>query len=300
MNTVKFTAHFPIQKSGDKPTFFGTNEYFHVSVGSYQVAVDVPADEIYAVAEANVAITDHLYGWLKSAPKLVKSYPEELAVVLANLDSAARRVVEAIKYFFVRQDIQDNVLGMAANFEWTDVDGEKAFVPIPPEGRMTAHVMWSSGNAAAMQEGFDKGYRPLIGMRHLHRAMQEPEPRFRWIDITIALELAIKEALIRKNPSIELLILELPSPPLTTLYGKIMQQYLGEKSSYLKEIQKGVEVRNKLMHRPDGIAITPEQASDYLKHAQLAVNQVFRLLYPDWPIAQGMEHAYFISKSAVY
>jgi hypothetical protein len=294
MPTIKFTSHFPIQK---RDTHFApkslSDEFYHVTSSGCQVAVDVPADESYVVAEAEMEITAGLYEWLLDGPVFVKSYPGELALVLASLDSAARRVIEAMKYFLLRPDILDNAVGMAANFVWAEGDGAKNQVPIPSETRMTTMVTFATGGAAAMQEGFDNDYRPLIGMRHLFRAMQESEPRFRWIDITIALELAIKEALIRKNPAIELLILEMPSPPLTKLYGSIMKHYLGEKSPYVNVIQKGVEVRNKLMHRPDGVAITQDQAADYLRDAHKAINHVFLLLYPDWAIAQGLAPSHY-------
>jgi len=294
MPTLTFTAHFPIQKRGNHFTPKAlSEEFYHVTSGGWQVAVDIPADEAYAVAGADVEISTELHAWLQTCPVTVKSYPKDLAVVLANLDGAARRVVEAMKYFQIRPDILDNALGMAANFTWSEGDGEKKHVPIPSETRSASTVTCSLGGAAAMQEGFDKDYRPLLGMRHLFRAMQEDEPRFRWIDITIALELAIKEALIRKNPEIELLILEMPSPPLTKLYGSIMEHYLGEKTQHLKAIQKGVEVRNKLMHRPDGIEISKEEAAEYLREAHKAINHVFSLLYPDWRVAQGMAPSFY-------
>jgi hypothetical protein len=268
-------------------------EFYHVTSGGLQVAVDVPSDEAYAVAEAEAEIDADLHAWLMACTASVKSYPANLAVILASLDGAARRVVEAMKYFLIRPHILDNALVMAANFTWSEGDGEKKFVPIPPETRTTTMVTYSVGGSAAMQEGLDKDYRPLIGMRHLFRAMQEAEPRFRWIDITIALELAIKEALIRKHPEIELLILEMPSPPLTKLYDKIMKHYLSEKSPYLATIKTGMETRNKLLHRPDGVDIAEGQAADYLREAHKAINHVFRLLYPDWSVAQGLAPTFY-------
>lgn len=294
MPTLRFAAHFPIQKR--KSSFFPValaSEYYHVASGALHVAVDIPADEIYAVAQAEAEVSAELHAWLIGCTVSVKSYPAELASILASLDGAARRVVEAIKYFLIRPDILDNALGMAANFTWAEGDGEEKFVPIPPETWTSAMATCSIGGAAAMQEGLDKDYRPLIGMRHLFRAMQEAEPRFRWIDITIALELAIKEALIRKHPEIELLILEMPSPPLTKLYDKIMKHYLGEKSPYLAAIKTGMETRNKLLHRPDGVVITETQAADYLRDAHKAINHVFRLLYPEWSVAQGMASGFY-------
>jgi hypothetical protein len=299
MPTLRFTAHFPIQKR--KRSFAPVvlaSEYYHVTSGALHVAVDIPADESYAVAQAEADVSAELYAWLVSCTVSVNSYLPELASILASLDGGARRVVEAIKYFLIRPDILDNALGMAANFTWTEGDGEEKFVPIPPESWTSAMVTFSSGGSAAMQDGLDKGYRPLIGMRHLFRAMQEPEPRFRWIDITIALELAIKEALIRKHPEIELLILEMPSPPLTKLYDKIMMHYLGEKSPYLAAIKTGMETRNKLLHRPDGVLITDTQAADYLRDAHRAINHVFKLLYPEWSVAQGMASGFYTNAGA--
>ena len=294
MPTLRFTAHFPIQKR--KSSFapaVQASEYYHVTSGPLHVAVDIPADESYAVAQAEANVSADLHAWLVSRTVSVNSYPPELAGMLASLDGGARRVVEAIKYFLIRPDILDNAIGMAANFTWTEGDGEEKFVPIPPETWTSAMVTFSSGGSAAMQDGLDKGYRPLIGMRHLFRAMQEAEPRFRWIDITIALELAIKEALIRKHPEIELLVLEMPSPPLTKLYDKIMKHYLGEKSPYLAVIKTGMETRNKLLHRPDGVAITETQAGDYLRDAHKAINHLFSLLYPEWSVAQRMKSSLY-------
>jgi hypothetical protein len=294
MPTIRFTAHFPIQKRERRLSPLPqAAEFYHVTSGGLQVAVDIPVDEAYAVAEAEAEVSAELHAWLMVCTVSIKSYPAPLAVILASLDGAARRVVEAMKYFLIRPDILDNALGMAANFTWAEGEGEKKFVPIPPEIGTSVMVTYSLGGSAAMQEGLDKDYRPLIGMRHLFRAMQEAEPRFRWIDITIALELAIKEALIRKHPEIELLILEMPSPPLTKLYDKIMKHYLGEKSPYMAAIRTGMETRNKLLHRPDGVHITEVQAGDYLREAHKAINHVFLLLYPDWSVAQGMAPTFY-------
>lgn len=290
MPLITFSADFPIQK---RQTRFspmpGAAEFYHIICGGQQVAVDVRADETYALAEAKIEISHELYTWLQSCGISVKSYPGELANILATLDASARRVVEAIKFFLLRPDILDNAIGMVANFVWSENCGEQRPIPIPGEMTMNVLVVAGGGDHAAMQIGFDEGYRPLIGMRHLFRAMQEDEPRFRWIDTTIALELAIKEALIRKCPEIETLILEMPSPPLDKMYGSIMEKYLGEKSPYVKTIQEGVKIRNKLLHRPDGAHISTEDAAKYLHTSHKAINHVFRRIYPEWSVAKNLE-----------
>ena len=87
-------------------------------------------------------------------------------------------------------------------------------------------------------------------MRHLHRAKSENIAHHKWIDATIAAELAIKDVLSKANPDLELLLMEMPSPPLVKLYGVILEKHLGEKSPYLKRIKNGVEIRNRLVHKP--------------------------------------------------
>lgn len=58
MPTLRFTAHFPIQKrkSSFSPVVLAS-EYYHVASGDLHVAVDIPADEIYAIAQAEPGST---------------------------------------------------------------------------------------------------------------------------------------------------------------------------------------------------------------------------------------------------
>lgn len=207
-----------------------------------------------------------------------------------RLEASARAVVEAIKYLFNRPDLPDNVLGLAAEFNYVDEADQRHEIPIPKSSYMTVHSRVPLGGKAAidLQFGLDAGYRPLAGMRHLFRAMQEDEPRFRWIDTTIALELAIKEALIRKRPEIETLLLEMPSPPLEKLYGLIMKETFGVASPQIKAIREGAAKRNRLVHRPMGVVVTREEAAEYLRAAHQAIHHLFSMLYPEWPIAHQM------------
>lgn len=56
-----------------------SDEFYHVSSGGYQVAVDIPADQSYATTVADVEINDDLHAWLQTCPVTVKSYPGDLA-----------------------------------------------------------------------------------------------------------------------------------------------------------------------------------------------------------------------------
>jgi hypothetical protein len=114
--------------------------------------------------------------------------------------------------------------------------------------------------------------------------MNEERSSFKWIDATIAAELAIKEFLIRKYPDIETLLLEVPSPPLQKLYGSVLESLTGQRSPVLKEISNGVEIRNKLVHRPTEIPIEAKEARDYVQAIETAIFHLIYLLNPNDPI----------------
>jgi hypothetical protein len=118
-------------------------------------------------------------------------------------------------------------------------------------------------------------------MRHLHRAKQERDPRHRWIDATIAAELGIKEFLLKYEPELKSLLLEIPSPPLSKLYGTVLESYAGQRSPKLKEIRKGVERRNQLIHKPVKEDVTDEEAKKYVRDIESALRHLTTLLYPD-------------------
>lgn len=133
----------------------------------------------------------------------------------------------------------------------------------------------------AVQSSLSNGIEPLIAMRHIHRAKLEKMPHHKWVDATIAAELAIKEVLVRACPNIGTLLLEMPSPPLNKLYGAILEEYLGERSPFLAEIRNGVEVRNKLVHKPVHEYIDDQKAIDYVNKIEAAIFHLLSLLYPN-------------------
>ncbi|ECP9706018.1 SEC-C domain-containing protein [Listeria monocytogenes] len=122
-------------------------------------------------------------------------------------------------------------------------------------------------------------YEPLVAMDYLFRAKNSDVPKFKWIDATIAAEFAIKEFYSRKIPQIETLLLEMPSPPLTKLYGKVMESLIGVKSPKVSEINKGIEIRNKLIHSPKEIDISLAEADKYINDIQEAIIHLLENLY---------------------
>lgn len=135
--------------------------------------------------------------------------------------------------------------------------------------------------AQRLQQIVADGVAPLVGMRYLHRAKAEGDPRYRWVDATIAAELAIKEILQMARPETTVLFDNLPSPPLSKLYGEVLEAYLGERSPHLKAIGKGVEKRNALVHRTAGADIDATEAEKYVGTIEEAIFHALNLYYKD-------------------
>jgi len=126
-------------------------------------------------------------------------------------------------------------------------------------------------------------FEPFLALRHLHRARTEDIPRYKWIDATIAAELAIKEFLMKLRPEVVTLLLETPSPPLHKSYGPVLESFGVERSPKVSQIRKGVEIRNKLVHRPEEIRITLQDANTYVRDVEIAVYHLLLSLYPNDP-----------------
>ncbi|MFL0499176.1 hypothetical protein [Priestia megaterium] len=135
-----------------------------------------------------------------------------------------------------------------------------------------------------VQNYIDDKIEPFVALKHLHRARKDDVPRHMWIEATIAAELAIKEFLIRLKPDMELILLELPSPHLGTLYGKVLEYYIGEKYPKSNKLADGSTIRNKLIHRPKEANITYEKAVEYVQIVEDAIYFLLRKLYPMDPI----------------
>jgi hypothetical protein len=82
----------------------------------------------------------------------------------------------------------------------------------------------------------------------------------------MAAELAIKEILVRIEPKLQVILEELPSPPLGKLYGDVLQSVASIRltKSDLEELQKGARRRNKLVHNPKSTTPTFNEAKDYI------------------------------------
>jgi len=147
-------------------------------------------------------------------------------------------------------------------------------------GTVVNEVNLTPETCSALQDYVRNARHPFIALRHLHRAKEEQNSRYKWIEATIAAELAIKEFLLAKHPALGPLLLEMPAPPLSKLYGSLLKEYGGEESPKKRQIEKGAEMRNRLVHRPESIHIDPQKALDYVNDVEVAIFHLLWLLHP--------------------
>jgi hypothetical protein len=238
-----------------------SNEGIVESFGKYEVS-----KEMWDVLQTDICDGETLSLGLQA----------ELKLMTSNISKATKKVLYLIKYCFNCPDLNDDLFSVKDVY-WS-IDKSK-WKSIPMITYATLDI----------QNYIENDFEPFFALRHLHKAKKESNPRHKWIDATIAAELAIKEFLIRLKPDIETLLLEVPSPPIYKLYGPILEFYTKKKSPKLKELTKGAEKRNTLIHRPKDILIDDEQANEYIHDVETAIYHLLTLLYPNDHI---MKHFY--------
>ena len=201
---------------------------------------------------------------------------------LEEIRTTVRTILALIKYHLRHFGLCENAYSVKAE-DWVDVTGDRRAIPntlsVSIDNLSTFPLDETS--QAAIQAALTARTRPLLAMRHLHRAKSESAPHHKWIDATIAAELAVKEVLCRANPGLEPLLVELPSPPLSKLYGSLLKRYLGETSPFRNALIAGQEKRNALIHRPALLPIDLQSAINYVNDVEGAIFHLLSLLYPN-------------------
>jgi len=284
--SFRFTWPFKGKASGLAERIVGEN--MELDIQDLHIRVRMPDPEtIEAVTSilAEPELLDDLERAGLDAEKLALRHRHHLAAIRESLETAARRLLQVVKFYLGGEQVSETQLRNFFGWEWSLNGGPWENGPSTfTVGDIDIRAFPGyQGDLRANTTTAVTAVEPpvlLQAMRHLCRAKQEREPRYRWIDATIAAELGIKEFLFKFKPELEPLLIEVPSPPLHKLYGAILENYAGEPSPKLKAIQKGVEIRNKLIHRPTEHPIGAAKADDYVKSIEVAILHLHMLLYP--------------------
>ena len=200
---------------------------------------------------------------------------------LDEIRHSVRDLLALIKYHLRHFDIRESPYSVKSQC-WRGAGNEWKEIPstVFVSHESFSHQPLNEESHSAVQAAFASGVIPLVAMRHLHRAKNESQPHHKWIDATIAAELAVKEALCRAHPAMELMLIEMTSPPFSKMYGSLLKHYLGEESPFRKELIAGQEKRNKLVHRPGALLIDRQDANNYAAVVEAAIFHLLSLLYP--------------------
>ncbi len=253
--------HINVDKSG-RPYVFnvlknGKLVYVEVMQGGAIIKgktnIDAPSQEILDILSA----ADY--------KSLSSAQTDALSQLTAPILESIKQVVGLMKQELPNFEIQDELIGNCKN-EWS-VDGRTwNLVPFGLQIYISALGIGHLGRAKAdhIQKLLSEDEAPLVATNHLHRAQAESGLRYKWIDATIAAELAIKEVLVRIEPKLEFILKELPAPPLQKLYGDVLKSITGEKAPDLKRIERGAKIRNDLVHRPESVTLDHDEVTEYV------------------------------------
>lgn len=227
---------------------------------------------------------------------------QELAAISSRCATAAHTVGQLIKYRLGHTGVNSDPI--ASRFPVWRERGHDTWKSFPSSltltlGGIRQTVPLDEWSVKHLQRYLDEGVEPFVALRHLHRAENEQIPWARWVEATIASELAVKEYLIRKHPRLEVLLLEVPSPPLGVLYGRVLREYGGFEATMKSKMAKGAEIRNKLLHRPRLHTVTDEEAAEYVGDVRFTIFELLADLYPDDPVV-GRLAPYGIRKPTRY
>lgn len=253
---------------------------FIVPINEKNINITLCSNENKIKAYSEVDISDDIYNLLQNE-KVPQEMDNSLLEAFSFNQKAIKKVLLLIKYCFQQTGIKEDLI--VNGKKYCSKDNLK-WIPIPSRFILTLDsekiISLNQENVEIIQKYINENYVPFFALRHLHRAMTESNPRYKWIDATISAELAIKEFLIRKEPTLEALLMEVPSPPLHKLYGSVLKKYTGVESPRKKKIQKGVATRNVLVHKPETVEISREDANKYVHNVQTAVYHLLTILYP--------------------
>ncbi len=267
-----------------------------VPLGDVKITVRNPKQEIITYQENTVElstetgeitalksqeITDEEYAYVQDKDNRLPRN-EQFEGYLANQYQSIRTLLSYIQVFDGVFKL-DTELRMQSRYEWSD--DRSSWYPVPDK-RITT---WLGANLQqTLADNFmdnierlaNDGIPVFLAFNHLYKAYDEINPRFKWINGTIAAEHAFKEFLSLLDPRTECLMLNIPSPPIEKLYKTVLHAYTAKESSMYRQLQKGAARRNELIHRPTTAAPDLIETNIYLHQIEVAIFELYTLLFP--------------------
>lgn len=255
---------------------------FEIPIKDGTVTVELQTDKAFMSISHKFTCSEEDFNLMKDQIILHKK---------EQMESAGRKLLSTIKYGLNLSLLDDNIVSRNGSFKFeytTDYNHWDTVNNTTKTIRSHTHYFLNSMENQ-VRTYLKNDFEPFIALKHLHRAKNDDDARFKWIDATIAAELAIKEFFVRKHPMLKTMLLELPSPPLKKLYKNLLLVYAGEESPLPSRFfDDASRIRNELVHRPQDVLITIEQAEEYVAGVEKAIYHLLSLLYPEDSTIQGI------------
>lgn len=212
---------------------------------------------------------------------------EELGAIRNRIRIAATRLMYGLKFYLGHHEVAEGLA--TGQFKHWSEDGEE-WKPLPGAMLFTDEYVGRStppfdvDASRALQQFLDNDEQLFpFALRHLHQARNTDSLPHKWVQAASAAELAIKEFLIRQAPAFRTLLVELPSPPMRTMYGTVLESVIGEQSPKRNQIHEGSETRNHIIHKPQQTKheITRARAEEYIENVELAIYHLLRHALPE-------------------
>ncbi|MBC1983157.1 hypothetical protein [Listeria booriae] len=118
-----------------------------------------------------------------------------------------------------------------------------------PTGIIESYIAICSENKNHINKVMNEDWQPLKAFKFLRLAKNNTDLESKYLLLSTAAELGVKEFFITKKPMLRALFYEISSPPLHKLYGKLMNEYFEIEVPNKKIIQELSEIRNEIVHK---------------------------------------------------
>lgn len=232
-------------------------------------------------ATKNIEITNEDLKYIQNDDP-EKQVNEELSSLLMSIYKDVQNFLAYIQAFDGVFKL-DPELRMKANYEWSSdmQQYQPLHIKFKTEWRGANLINTVSDNFMGELSRITKLDYPLFtAFKFLYQAYADSNTKFKWINATIAAEQAFKEFLSLFDERTENIMLNVPSPPIEKLYNNVLKSYTGFSSSMYKELQKGAQTRNALIHKHKTPAPPLEETNIYLHQVEVAIFELYTCLYP--------------------
>ena len=146
------------------------------------------------------------------------------------------------------QTFRDSPFGLPERPDW-ESGWLAQYTPPCHDRNKRAPPLFSEAELGAVVWLVKERGRGLHSLKFLLRACRTLDKEMRFLFGAIAAELAVKEILITLVPTLAPLVAKAHGPSVDVYYGHLLESYGFEKSPKKAAIKKGLERRNKLVHR---------------------------------------------------